>query len=231
MKSIDKLTKKEFLLALIHQQVQPALGCTEIGIVSLAAAKASSLLKGKFKTAIVYTSPYVFRNDSRVGVPRMGRCGMPTIAAAGIILKNPVKKLSCLDDLTPKTIAQAKDLGESGAIDVRVDYKSHPVYTRVEAKDDKGNVACVTIQYKHDNIISARLNGKETLDPSEVSGECSSGYDFDEHVDDLTIADSYNECKKLQLKDLKFLNDGIKMNQTVVDEGYAHPDEIALTNV
>ena len=134
MKPIEKLTPKEFLLTLIKQQVQPALGCTEIGIISYACAKASSLLPGKFASATVYTSPYVFRNDSRVGVPRLGRCGMKTIAAAGIILKNPDKKLSCLDDLTPETIEQAKKLGDADnpAINVEVDFKYSDILTTAD---------------------------------------------------------------------------------------------------
>lgn len=233
MKTIDELSPKEFLLALIHQQVQPALGCTEIGIVSLAAAKASSLLPGAFRSAIVYTSPYVFRNDSRVGVPRLGRCGMKTIAAAGIILKNPLKMLNCLDDLTPETIEQAKKLGEidNPAINIEVDFNSHPVYTRVVAKDDQNNEADVVIKYNHSNIIQAKLNGKETLDPSAIRGESSSGYDFDEKVDVLTIHHVHDICKTLTMEELAFLKDGIKMNRVVQEEGYAHPDEEAITKV
>ncbi|XQP55154.1 MAG: L-serine ammonia-lyase, iron-sulfur-dependent, subunit alpha [Mycoplasmoidaceae bacterium] len=232
MKTIDQLTPKEFLLTLIHQQVQPALGCTEIGIVSLAAAKASSLLPDKFKTAIIYTSPYVFRNDSRVGVPRLGRCGMETIAAAGIVLKNPLKKLSCLDDLTPETIEQARKLGaDSSAIKVEVDFKSHPVYTRCVALDEKGNEADVIIKYSHDNIIQAKLNGKETLDPSEIAGESASGYDFDSKVDQLSICHVHDICKTLTLEELAFLRDGLKMNEIVQEEGYKHPDETAITKV
>ncbi len=233
MKTIDQLSDKEFLLALIHQQVQPALGCTEIGIVSLAAAKAASLLTGNFVSATLYTSPYVFRNDSRVGVPRLGRCGMKVITAAGIILKNPIKKLSCLDDLTEETISQANKLGaqDNPAIEVKVDFGSHPVYTRCVAKDDKGNEADVIIQYSHDNIIQAKLNGKETLDPSEISGENAAGYDFDEKVDHLSIHQVYKLCKELDEKDLAFLRNGIEMNEVVQKEGYAHPDQGAITRV
>lgn len=233
MKSIEELSPKEFLLSLIHQQVQPALGCTEIGIVSLAAAKASSLLPGKFRTAIVYTSPYVFRNDSRVGVPRLGRCGMKTIAAAGIILKNPIKMLNCLDDLTPETIEEAKKLGDidNPAITIEVDFNSHPVYTRVVAKDDQNNESDVIIKYSHANIIQAKLNGKETLDPSAISGESTMGYDFDEKVDTLTIHHVHDLCQTLTMEELNFLEDGVKMNRIVQEEGFAHPDETAITRV
>lgn len=233
MKTIEELSSKEFLLTLIHQQVQPALGCTEIGIVSLAAAKASSLLPGKFKSAMVYTSPYVFRNDSRVGVPRLGRCGMATIAAAGIILKNPIKRLNCLDDLTPETIEQAKKLGTAvpPVIEVEVDFNSHPVYVRCVAKDDQNNEADVIIKYSHDNIIQAKLNGKETLDPSEIYGEAAIGYDFDAKVDQLSIHHVFDICKTLTIEELAFLRDGVKMNQVVQEEGYAHPDESAITKV
>ena len=234
MKTINELSPREFVLTLVKQQVQPALGCTEIGIVSLACAKASSLLKTKLKSARVTVSPYVFRNDSRVGVPRLGRCGMKVIAAAGLILKNPLKLLNCLDDLTVETIAASKKLGahDNKTIAIDVDYSSHPVYTRCQATDTKGNEADVIIQYSHDNIIQAKLNGKETLDPSQIKGEVGGeDFDFDARVDQLTIQKVFEVCQKLKKEEVEFLKDGIEMNDKVVKEGYKNPDPNSLSNV
>lgn len=233
MKTISEMTSKEFLITLVKNQVMPALGCTEIGIVSLACAKASSLLKSNLASAKVTVSPYVFRNDARVGVPRLGRCGMKVIAAAGLILKNPEKKLACLDSLTPKTIEESRKLGdlENNTISVDVDYASHPVYTKCEASDDQGNRTEVVIQYSHDNIISAKLNGKETLDPSEIVGETGGeDFDFDAKVDELSFEDAYKICKTLELEELAWLDEGVDMNNRVVQEGLEHPEKTALSN-
>lgn len=230
-KKTKKLGKKEYLLKLLEQQVQPALGCTEIGIVSLAAAKAGKLLKGKLTKAVVSVSPYVYRNDGRVGVPKLGRCGMKVITAAGLILKNPEKKLNCLDDLTPATIKQAKALGaiSNQTIKEHVDYKSHPVYTKVTAFDNKGNKAEVVIKYMHDNIVSAKLNGKETIKKASGANAGADEIDFDKIVDQLTIKEVYDICKKLTMKDIGFLSEGIDMNAKVRVEGIKHPEKGSLS--
>lgn len=226
------MNKKEYLINLLKQQVQPALGCTEIGIVSLAAAKAGQLLPGKLVRATVSVSPYVYRNDGRVGVPNLGRCGIRVIAAAGLILKNPEKKLNCLDDLTPKTIALAKRIGSNThIIDENVDYRSPVVYAKVFATDNEGNKAEVIIKDMHDNIVSAKLNGVETIKKNRKTNATNAeDIDFDKLVDALTIKDVYLLCKKLTIKDLGFLQEGIDLNKKIRIQGFEHPKKEWLSN-
>jgi len=233
MKSLSKMTNKEFLLTLVKDQVQPALGCTEIGIVSLAAAKAASMLPGKFQFATLYVSNYVYRNDARVGVPGLGRCGMKSIAAAGLLLKNPQKKLACLDDLTKEIAAQALELGDqmNRTVEVVVEKEVDPVYTRIVVQDDKKNTADVTIMYMHDKIVSAKLNDKETITnatPIIPNAAAKKVESFDDYNDKLTIEDAYNICTKLTLKEISFIQEGIDMNQKVVEDGINNPDPESL---
>jgi len=229
MKSIAKMSKKDFLLALVKDQVVPALGCTEIGIVSLAGAKAASLLKGEFVSATLYVSNYVYRNDARVGVPKLGRCGIKSIAAAGLLLKNPEKKLACLDDLTPDVIKKALKLGDhmNRAIEVVVEKDSDPVYARVVAVDKFNNMAEVIIMSQHDNIVSASINGKETIKKQAKVAKTET-VSWDNYVDKLSIEDAYYLCKKMTLSEIKFIADGINMNQKMVEYGKKHPDKESL---
>ena len=236
-KSLDKLSDKEFLFELTKAQVQPALGCTEIGIVSLACAKAASILPGKWTSASVYVSLYVYRNDARVGVPRLGRCGIKSIAAAGLILANPEKKLACLDALTPATIKQALKYGEPSnrAIDVSVDPDSDPVYTKVVAYDDKENVAEVTIMYSHDNIVSAKLNNKETLKIAVAKSlddkveKAQKELSWDDLNDKVSVKTAFEIISKTKLCEIEFLMDGLKMNDKVVEDGLKNPDPTSIT--
>ena len=236
-KSLDKLSDKEFLFELTKAQVQPALGCTEIGIVSLACAKASSMLPGKWTSASVYVSLYVYRNDARVGVPRLGRCGIKSIAAAGLILANPEKKLACLDELTPTTIKQALKFGEPSnrTIEVIVDFESDPVYTRAVVYDDKDNCAEVTVMYEHDRIVSAKLNGKETLkkeNPKNIKekiDQAQKELTWDDLNDKVSVQSAFEIISKTKLSELEFLMDGIKMNQKVVDDGMKNTDPTSIT--
>ena len=99
----------------------------------------------------------------RVGVPKLGRCGLKTIAATGLLLKNPQKKISILDELNSKNINIVKKLGNSNIFKIIINYKSHPVFTQIIVKDAKNYVADVVVVFDHDNIISAKLNKKETI--------------------------------------------------------------------
>ena len=221
---------KNFILELTKQQVQPALGCTEIGIVVLAAAKAAQLLSGKIASAEVKVSTCIYRNDERVGVPRLGICGIATIAAAGFVLKNPEKKLDCISSLDKEKIKLAKALGASNKIKVTIDYDAKPVYTFVKAVDSKKNVATVLIEDAHHNIVSAKLNGKETLKTKNKSCTVAScGINFDKHVDDMPLEKVYQTIKTMKLQDLLFLEEGIKMNDVICNFGLKHPYKNSLT--
>ena len=222
-KSKINFNPKNFIIELTKQQVQPALGCTEIGIVSLATAKAAKLLPGKLASALVKVSTCIYRNDVRVGVPKLGICGIPTIAAAGFVLKNPEKKLGCIADANAKDLIEIRKLGASKKIIVNIDYNAQPVFTYVKAKDLKNNVATVLIEGAHDNIVSAKLNGKETIKiSSKHSTVASCGVNFDDHVDDIPLEKIYQLCKSMLMVDLKFLIPGIKMNEEICKYGLKH---------
>ena len=207
---------KNFIIELAKNQIQLSYGCTEIGIVALACAKAGQLLPGKLKEATVKVSTSIYRNDVGVGVPNLGKCGMYAIAAAGFVLKTPEKKLSIVNDLTTEKISLVKKIAESGKIKIRIDYNAKPIYTLVEACDDRGNKALVKIEDYHDNITMAKLNGKETIKKAHNKSLASCGLNFDDHNNDIDLEEIYNFIKKLTINDVSFLREGIKVNNDAV---------------
>ena len=56
----------------LHQEVKPALGCTEPGAVALAVAKACEQLDGLAEKLEVVVSDNIFKNGIAVGVPGTG---------------------------------------------------------------------------------------------------------------------------------------------------------------
>ena len=214
-----KLDKKCFILGAIKGTVQLAYGCTEIGIVSLACAQAGVMLKSKLKKADVFVSTCVYRNDSMVGVPLLGICGIPTIAAVGFVLKNPEKKLSCTSDLTKRTILEVKKLGASGKIKIKVNYSAPPIYTKVVAVDCKNNKIEVIIENSHSNIASAKFNGKETIKnvikKDFRHGPVNKSINYDLLVDNVPIEKAYSVCKTFSEKDLSFLINTCKVNKKI----------------
>jgi L-cysteine desulfidase len=87
---MDKL-KKTYLLQLTKTLIKPAFGCTEIGVISLVAAAAAKCIKHPIIKVEIEVSSYIYRNVIDVGVPRLGRCGIKGIVAAGLLIKDTSK--------------------------------------------------------------------------------------------------------------------------------------------
>lgn len=214
---------RNFILEITKQHVKPALGCTEVGAVTLAAAKAAKILPSDVVSAKLKVSTNIYRNDARVGVPNLGICGIHTIAAAGFILKNPEKKLECISDVNKSNISKIYKLKATKKIIVDIDYNAQPVYVYVKAIDKKNNVAEVLIEEMHDNFVFAKLNGKETLTSKDKKSTIAScGLNFDEHVDDLPLSVVFDCCKRFTKDDLSFLIPTIKMNEKISNYGLKH---------
>ena len=91
-------TTKNQILKLIHQEVIPAIGCTEPIAVALAAAKAAELLGTKPEKIDVYLSANILKNAMGVGIPGTGMVGLPIAIALGVLIGKSSYELEVLKD-------------------------------------------------------------------------------------------------------------------------------------
>ena len=87
----------------LHQEVKPALGCTEPGAVALAVAKACEQLDGLAEKLEVVVSDNIFKNGIAVGVPGTGgERGNEIAAALAVFCGHSAYSLEVLKDATAK---------------------------------------------------------------------------------------------------------------------------------
>ena len=98
---------KQAFLDLIHQEVVPALGCTEPIAVALTAAKAAETLGAVPERLCVEVSANLLKNGMGVMVPGTGEMGLNIAAAAGALGGKSALGLECLRDLTPAQVDAA----------------------------------------------------------------------------------------------------------------------------
>jgi L-cysteine desulfidase len=210
--------KRKFIINLLKQLVIPAFGCTEIGSIAYAAGTASKYLKHKLKDMTVYVSGFIYRNVANVGVPKMGKVGVEGIAAGGFLVKQPQKKLLILNAITDKQIKESEEMVKKHLIKTIILKTCDPVYVRVVVKDVKNNVCDVLVERKHDVIRHIKLNNR-IMDGNTDLGESKNVSDVKFNVNDISLNDIYEIVRSLEMKDLKFLEKGITMNENIAKAG------------
>ncbi len=92
---------REKIIALVHQEVVPAIGCTEPISVALCTARATELLGTKPERIDAWLSANILKNAMGVGIPGTGMIGLPIAMALGALIGKSEYQLEVLKDLTP----------------------------------------------------------------------------------------------------------------------------------
>ena len=138
---MDEITKQQ-ILELIHQEVIPAIGCTEPIAVALAAAKSTELL-GKIPERIeVSLSANILKNAMGVGIPGTGMVGLPIAIALGSLIGKSAYGLEVLRDLTPESLEKGKEMVSKQMIHIRLKERVDKLYIEVTctAADEKATI-------------------------------------------------------------------------------------------
>ena len=104
---IDKETRDR-IISLVHQEVVPAIGCTEPMAVALCTAKATELLGCRPEHIEAKLSANILKNAMGVGIPGTGMIGLPIAIALGALIGKSEYQLEVLKDITPDAIEEGK---------------------------------------------------------------------------------------------------------------------------
>ena len=150
-------------IAILQEELVPALGCTEPIAIAYAGAHARALL-GKIPDRVcIKSSGNIIKNVKSVTVPNSGNMkGIPAAAAIGIIGGNPDKGLEVLADITESDIARTKEFLEKVPCKVSLldTVASLHFIVEVFAGSDSASVEVI---HQHTNIVHTTKNGKDVL--------------------------------------------------------------------
>ena len=210
---MDEITKQQ-ILELIHQEVIPAIGCTEPIAVALAAAKSTELL-GKIPERIeVSLSANILKNAMGVGIPGTGMVGLPIAIALGSLIGKSAYGLVVLRDLTPESLEKGKEMVSKQMIHIRLKERVDKLYIEVTctAADEK---ATAIIAHEHTRFVYLSRN-EEILknELSKYSGEEQATQEQLKLSFDLV----YDFAMQMPLDEIRFILDTAKLNKHAAEE-------------
>lgn len=190
---------KEKLLALLHSEVIPAVGCTEPACVALCVARAKEKLGAEPDQITVYLSKNIYKNALAVGIPGTNMTGLPIAIALGATIGQSRYELEVLRDTTPEAVDYAK-------------HYMQRVPPKIVVENDAPDVLYVRA------VISAAGKSVEEVIQGTHTGsaekEASPSYQIQ------SLREVYDYAMEVDLKDVQFLMDGAKVNMAAAEKSF-----------
>ena len=222
------------LIDLIHQEVKPALGCTEPIAVALAVAKAVEIIvenctcpagwrrEADFKIDVEVSSN-ILKNAMGVGIPGTGMVGIPVAAALGAVCGRSGLGLEVLKEISPEDISRAKHLVESKAVKVSIADTDHLLYVKATVTLDSGKSASAevnphayaVIEDKHDCIVETSFADRILMSSESAAATVETGTrDYG-----LTVREIFDFATSAPFEDIEFILEDRTLNLALAQEG------------
>ena len=200
-------------VALLRQDVVPALGCTEPVCVALCAAYAGSQITGQLRSVTVQTNAGIYKNGMSAGIPNCPQVGLHWAAAIGSLLKNPRKQLQLLEDITPELLRAAAELIHKDRVSVCINTEISELFVRCTLRSEEETVTA-TIQGAHTNLVHLEKNGHLIM-RSGAQSQASGNDGIIATLKTMTVSQILRIVEEIPVSDLDFLMDGVEMNEAL----------------
>ena len=145
-------------IAILNEELRPAMGCTEPIAIAYAAAKARAVLGTLPERLLVEVSGNIIKNVKSVVVPHTGGLrGIPAAAAAGTVAGDADAELEVLAHVSTQQIAQMSEYLKSAPIEIRHADTGRIFDIQVTAYAGE-NRATVRIADYHTNVVLVQRN-------------------------------------------------------------------------
>lgn len=214
--------ERDRIIALIHREVVPAMGCTEPVAVSLAVARATELLGRLPEKIEARLSGNIIKNAMGVGIPGTGMIGLPIAIALGALIGKSDYGLEVLRDVCPEAVERGRQFIAEDRISIGL-AENAPSNLHIDITvSDKTGSARAVISCEHTRFVRLEIDGEIILDEPVDSDGPVKGHDDHE----LNLATVYEFATESPIDELCFILEARDLNlaaaNTALDGNYGH---------
>ena len=222
-KLIKDMTPSErtSIIALIKQEVIPAIGCTEPIAVALCVAKATEILGCKPHRIEAHLSANILKNAMGVGIPGTGMIGLPIAIALGALIGKSEYGLEVLKECTPDAVEAGKRMIADEAISIKLkEGITEKLYIEITASGATTASSCpqsatAIIAGGHTNFIYLSHNGEVLLDAPLKSTAEQNG-----NKTALTLKKVYDFATTAPLEEIEFILEAQRLNKAAAETSF-----------
>lgn len=210
-------SEREQIIALIHQEVVPAIGCTEPIAVALCVARASEILHNRHPQRITaQLSANILKNAMGVGIPGTDMIGLPIAIALGALIGKSEYGLEVLKDCTPEAVEEGKQLIDEQAIQISLkEGIEEKLYIEVCCEVD-GNKATAIISGGHTHFVYESLNDEVLLNI-----QSGAGHEGGETEMELNLRKVFEFATTTPIEELRFILEAKRLNKSAAERSLA----------
>ena len=203
-------------LSILHEELRPAMGCTEPIALALAGAKARSLLGALPDKVELRVSGNIIKNVKSVIVPNTGGLhGMAVAVCAGIVAGDPDRELQVISEISEKQRQELRAFLETVRPDIQPSDSglTFDIDLTISCGSDSVRLRIVN---HHTNVVHIRKNEQVLLDLPVV--EASEDRLTDKSC--LNIASIVEFADVLDVEDVRqCIGQQIEFNMAIAEEG------------
>ena len=228
----------EKIIALLHREVKPALGCTEPIAVALAVSKAVEIISDNCASRCpegwrltadfridVAVSGNILKNGMGVGIPGTGRVGLPVAAALGAVCGDSRRNLEVLADVTDVAVKRALELVEGQKVTISVADTDHLLYVKAtvcangqaQASAEVNPQAYAIIEDDHDRIVETCFADRILMSSESAAGLSAP----DEGEDTPSVREILDFANNAPFANIAFILEDRTLNLALAREGLA----------
>ena len=207
------VSKADRLLAILKDDLKPALGVTEPLAVALAAARAYQAIGGQLVHIELTTSPALYKTGISCVIAGTDHTGFAMAAILGAIAGKPQRELELLEGIDSQTLIEAEALLERDIVDVVVKDAEPAIYVKAAVTTSEG-FATAVLKESHTGVVLVEANGEVVYSAADMPRTTSKN-----RIEDYDVTQLIEFVRDSSSDSLAFVLNAAAMNRKLAQAG------------